>query len=122
MDVIKTDKANLLLSKGDVIISNKSDRDNLINLWNNYLKLIDIIDGILSEHGELSTRYWVDGLENEIDDITSNIKTVGDIYNNKQRIVSNFHKLMGGIKGWISEGKSISRYGSLSKINLWLFI
>lgn len=100
---------------------NENVNEDLINLWNNYLKLVDIIDGIISEHGELSTRYWKDGLEEELDDITSNTKTTKDIFNNKQRIINNFNMLMDGIDGWLSEGKSISRYGSLSKINKSLF-
>lgn len=100
----------------------ENSNEDLINLWNNYLKLVDIIDGIISEHGELLTRYWKDGLEEELDDIISNTKTTKDIFNNKQRIIDNFNKLMDGIDGWISEGKSISRYGSLSKIDKSLFM
>lgn len=100
---------------------NESVNEDLINLWNNYLKLVDIIDGIISEEGELSTGYWKEGLEEELDDITLNTKTIKDIFNNKQRIIENFNMLMDGIDGWISEGKSISRYGSLSKINKSLF-
>ena len=100
---------------------NENVNEDLITLWNNYLKLVDIIDGIISEEGELSTRYWKDGLEEELDEITSNTKTTKDIFNNKQKIINNFNMLMDGIDGWISEGKSISRYGSLSKINKSLF-
>jgi hypothetical protein len=100
---------------------NQNESNDLKNFWNNYLKLVDIIDGIISEEGELSTRYWKDGLEEELDNITSTIKTIKDISDNKQNIINNFKSLIDGINGWISEGKSISRYGSLSKIDMKYF-
>lgn len=100
---------------------NENNTDDLIIFWSEYLKLVDIIDGIISEHGELSESYWKTGLEDELDEITSTIKTSKDIFDNKQRIIDNFKSLKDGIDGWISEGKSIARYGDLSNIHISLF-
>lgn len=102
-------------------IINLKLKNELEDIWDNYLKLADIIDGIISEEGELSTRYWKNGVEDELYDILDSVKIVGDILDNKQRIINNFNMLMDGLDGWKSEGKSLSRYGSLSKINKSLF-
>lgn len=32
--------------------------DLVRDLWNPYMAIVDIIDGIISEEGELSDRYW----------------------------------------------------------------
>ena len=106
----------------DNIIKQKQNFDEeLTTNWNNYLALANIIDGIISEEGELSLRYWENGVDEELNYIINNTKSTYDIINNKQRIIANFNMLMDGIDGWISEGKSISRYGELSKINRSLF-
>ena len=92
-----------------------------ITFWSEYIKLVDIMDGIISEHGELSLRYWKKGVETEMEDITFMVLTTDDVVRHKDRITANFKLLMDGLNGWASEGRSVSRYGSLSNINISLF-
>lgn len=89
--------------------------------WDNYIKLVNIIEGIISEHGNLSTSYWKDGVEKEMEDITFFVLTTDDVVKYEKRIKTNFNLLLDGLSGWASEGKSISRYGSLSDIDMELF-
>ena len=96
-------------------------RNEMLNLWNNYMKLVDIIDGILSEHGELSDSYWKPNTETDLDQITSTVKNVKDINYNQQKIKDNFNNLIDGINGWLSAGHDITKYGNLSKINTSIF-
>lgn len=100
---------------------NENSNSELINLWNEYLKLVDIIDGILSEHGELSDAYWQTGLAEELDSITEVVKTTKDVSDNKERIIKNAKSLLDGLTGWDEAGKSLSRYGSLLSIKTSLF-
>ena len=85
----------------------------LTTIWSKYLKLVDILDGIMSEHGTLPQSYWNPQDTQEMDVLTSTLKTVGDLQANEKRIVENFNKLLESTNAWISAGNSIDRYGSM---------
>jgi len=100
---------------------NENSNNELIDLWNNYAELVDIIDGIISEHGELSDSYWQTNVENDLDLITNQDITPEYIERNKEEIIKNFKELWDGLIGWSSAGNSIERYGSLKGIKKSLF-
>ena len=85
--------------------------DNDLDLWNTYMSIIDGIDGIISEHGELNDSYWKDGVEEELDEITSDTQTVADVKKNKERIIANLKDLLDGLDGVIqSRSISVDKY------------
>lgn len=88
--------------------------NDLVDIWNEYIKLVDIIDGIISENGELSDSYWQTGVEQNI---ITDISTVQQIFDRQDEIIKNFNDLYDGLQGWISAGHNISRYGNINKIN-----
>ena len=92
-----------------------------MQFWGEYVKLVNIMEGIISEHGDLSLRYWQKGVEQEMEDITFFVLTTDDVVKHEKRIKANFNLLLDGLSGWASEGKSFSRYGSLSDIDIELF-
>ena len=49
------------------------------------------------------------------------VLTTDDVVRHKDRITTNFKLLMDGLNGWVSEGRSVSKYGSLSNIDMSLF-
>lgn len=95
--------------------------DQIIHFWGEYVKLVNIIEGIISEYGDLPNEYWQKGVQREMEDITFFVLTVDHVVKYKKRIIANFNLLFDGLDGWSSEGKSISKYGSLSDIDIELF-
>jgi hypothetical protein len=93
----------------------------IFEFWDEYIKLVNIIQGIVSEYGELSTSYWQKGVETEMEDILFMVLTTDHVVKYKKRIITNFNLLMDGLSGWASEGRSVSKYGSLSDIDTTLF-
>ena len=87
----------------------------------NIRKLIDIINGIISENGRLSNSFWKDNMEEELDEIASTIKTIDDIRKNKDKIIKNFNDLLDGLNGWTIGGRNISKFGSISNIDKSFF-
>lgn len=82
-------------------------------IWSKYLKLVDILDGIISENGSLPRSYWKSEDIKEMDDLTESSKTLGDLQRNESRIVKNFNNLLESTNAYISVGHSIDRYGSM---------
>ena len=101
----------------NILIEAKSDP---VKMWNEYMKLVDILDGIISEYGELSSSYWKAGAETRLDDLTTKIRTVGDIERNRKQIIDSFKELMDGLNGWMS-GHDVSRYGRPASIKASVF-
>ena len=91
-----------------------------IKMWNEYMKLVDILDGIISEHGELSNSYWKSGAEDRLNELTAKIRTVSDIENNRNQIINSFKELMDGLNGWMG-GHDVSRYGRPASIKVSVF-
>lgn len=91
--------------------------DELVKMWNNYMKLVDIIDGIISEHGELPDNYWSDDCDSDLDFLTDAEITVDYIRDNIELIKKNFNDLLDGLSGWVASGHDIDRYGSLNGID-----
>lgn len=90
-----------------------AEATRLKKIWSKYLKLVDILDGIMSERGSLPQSYWKTQDAEEMDVLTATLKTVGDLQANEKRIVENFNKLLDSTNAWISAGNSIDRYGSM---------
>lgn len=89
-----------------------------VKLWDAYIKFVDGIDGIISEHGELSDSYWKEGTEAELDSITGSIKTVGDVQKNRERIIDNATALLDGLIGTLASGRiSEDRYFQPGAVN-----
>lgn len=85
--------------------------DNDLDLWNTYMSIIDGIDGIISEHGELNDSYWKPDVETELNEITDSVKTVDDVKKNKDRIMTNLKDLLDGLEGVMQSGSiSVDRY------------
>jgi hypothetical protein len=101
----------------NILIETKSDP---IKMWNEYMKLVDILDGIISEHGELSNSYWKSGAEDRLNELTAKIRTVSDIENNRNQIINSFKELMDGLNGWMG-GHDVSRYGRPASIKVSVF-
>lgn len=95
--------------------------DQIIHFWGEYVKLVNIMEGIISEYGDLSLKYWQKGVQQEMENITFFVLSVDDVVKHKKRIIANFNLLFDGLDGWACEGKSISKYGSLSDIDIELF-
>lgn len=93
--------------------------NDLVDIWNEYLKLVDIIDGIISENDGLSDSYWKAGVEEELNKITNEyqISTAKQIFDHHDEIIKNFNDLYDGLQGWTGAGHNISRYGNINKIN-----
>jgi hypothetical protein len=114
---------NKIKNWNEFLNENDSKNNNhYIDLWNNYLSLVDIIDGVISEYGELPSSYWQDNCQQDLDNITSEQNvTVQYISDNETKIKTNFKELMDGLNGWMGAGNGISKYGSLSDIDISLF-
>jgi hypothetical protein len=116
----ESDSSNLILKFNKFMKVNESS-NSPVKIWNEYVKLVDIIDGILSEHGELSSRYWIDSAYDELEDITNADVTIEYITSNLSRIRQNFKDLWDGLEGWSISGHSVERYGNMYEIDKSLF-
>lgn len=76
-----------------------------IKLWNAYMGLVDGIDGIISEEGELSSSYWKDNVQADLDKITGEVKTEADVKKNTEAIMKNLTELLDGLDGYIGSGR-----------------
>lgn len=105
---------------------NESRNENqLIELWNAYLSVIDGIDGIISEHGELPDSYFLPNVESDLDNITSGVEpkypdALDDIARLESDIIQNSKDILDGLDGAIGSGRySEDRYfqtGSIEKL------
>jgi len=90
----------------------------VLELWNAYMGLVDGIDGIISEEGELSDAYWKDNVEKDLDEITSYVKMEHHIAEKKDMILKNLEELLDGLDGVIGSNKvSEDRYFKKGVIN-----
>lgn len=99
----------------------QNESEELIRKWNKYMDLVEIIDGILSEQGELPGSYWQSNVESDLDQLTST-KNVNPYYikDNYELIKKNFEEIMDGLEGW-QINNDIGKFGSLRGINKNLF-
>jgi len=113
---------NMIRSKIALNESVTTDFNKLVDMWNEYLKLVDICDGILSENGELSDAYWKEGTEVELDRITNElgINNAHDIFKHRAEIIQNFNDLYDGLQGWNGAGNK--NFGDINAINKNLFL
>lgn len=90
----------------------------LYDLWTIYMGLVDGIDGVISEEGELSDAYWKDNVEKDLDEITGYVKTAKQIGEKKDEILKNLEELLDGLDGAIGSGRiSEDRYFKKGAIN-----
>ena len=84
---------------------------NPVDVWDTFYGLLDGIDGIMSEQGDIS-RYWdQDMYNNEIDPITKTFKTTADIKKHIDEIAKWAVMILNGIEGNRSENNySEDRY------------
>jgi len=82
----------------------------LMMLWSTYMELVNGIDGIISEFGELPTRYWKEITANELNRITDVVKDISDVNEERKNIKKNLEELLDGISGWTSEKGPPNRY------------
>jgi hypothetical protein len=86
-------------------------QQQLIMLWEAYMSIVNGIDGIISEEGELSNSYWKDNVEKDLDNITNYVKNIEQIEEKKSDIIKNFGELLDGLKGAMASGRiNQSRY------------
>lgn len=116
---------NMVKAKFNIVESVTVNENTIdpVAIWNEYIKLVDIIDGIISEHGELPIAYWKDGVETKMDEITKDyqISTPESITPVLSEIKQNFKDLYDGLTGWYMSGHDVSRYGNYNGIQPKLF-
>lgn len=116
---------NMVKAKFNIVESVTVNENTIdpVAIWNEYIKLVDIIDGIISEHGELPIAYWKDGVETKMDEITKDyqISTPESITPVLSEIKQNFKDLYDGLTGWVSSGHDVTRYGNYNSIQARLF-
>jgi len=91
---------------------------NIISTYNSYMEIVEVIDGIISEYGELPSSCFESGLEEKVHELTTGVTKESDI--NIEGVKENALKLLDGIEcllatGRISLGKYIKKPFSLSK-------
>ena len=99
--------------------SKQEDKRNL-EIWNAYMGVVDGLDGIISELGELPTNYFKDEVVKKMDNITTNrnIANISDVSNNIEDIKSNAINIIEPLRAYISSGKiSEDKYFKAGVIN-----
>jgi hypothetical protein len=82
---------------------------SIISTYNSYMEIVEGIDGIISEHGELPSSCFESGLEEKIDELTAGVTEESDI--NVEGVKENALKLIDGIECLLATGRiSIDRY------------
>ena len=81
------------------------NNNNYLDIWNQYLKLVSIIDGIISENGELSDSLWREGVESKLDELTNGDVNLNFIKTHIDEIIQNYKDLYDGLEGWYMEGR-----------------
>lgn len=80
--------------------------DDLILFYNTFMDFInDDIERLLSREGELPTNYFKAGLEERLNKITDNVRTVNDIRNLESEIRSVYKDLADGWAGLKTTGR-----------------
>ena len=77
------------------------------------MELVEIIDGIISENGELSDSFWKSGVEQKLDELTPENVDLNFIKTHLIEIVQNYKDLYDGLEGWYSEGRK--NFGDIPK-------
>ncbi|MCX6304398.1 MAG: hypothetical protein NT040_05485 [Bacteroidetes bacterium] len=90
----------------------------IIQLWNEYLSLVDIIRGVISEHGILPDSYWNPCAQSEMQVILANDTNIDVISKNQKLIIKSFRDLWDGLSGFIAGGNNVSRFGPIENIDL----
>lgn len=90
-----------------------------LHIWNSYQDLVEGLDGIISEQGELSDAYWKKNAMNDMDDISYEqpFKKDGKVFLNVDlaKLKTNLKDLLDGLDGWEINNKS-SKYFKKSVI------
>lgn len=83
-----------------------------VKLWNAYVGLVEGIDGIYSEHGELPASYWKEGAYDRIESIMNSQPTSAGT-----DIADSMRELLDGLDGATSSGAvRVGRYFSRTAI------
>ena len=92
-------------------------KKTIVDLWNSYLGLVYILDGVIAEHGELPTSFWNLSAEADMRYIAKHRTTIAYISTNKEQIVHNFKELWNGLEEYVIAGNDVSKYGSIESID-----
>jgi hypothetical protein len=96
----------------------ESESVPLYDLWTIYMGIVDGINDIISEEGELSDAYWKENVEKDLDEITSYVKMKHQVDEKKAEILKNLEELLDGLEGAIGFGSvSEDRYFKKGVIN-----
>lgn len=85
-----------------------------IDLFVAFTNLVDGLDGIISEEGELSDRYWKEDVQSRIDsynDLWGKKAAIEAMPEEKVKALKTLcDDIIDGLEGWESEGNSLGRY------------
>ncbi len=103
--------------------TNEATDNDYVNLWNEYMKLVNIADGLMSEVGDLPKSYWKSNVQKDMDALTSGSITPEYIKGKEKEIKKNAKELIDGFNGYFGsmDPKSAKKYGSFGGIKTKMF-